>query len=305
MSVDLAPSADHAVARAPVAPAHRPTPVGPGAPALRARHFFVGPPGDQRLYCHHPAATPRPEGCVLYVPPFAEEMNKARRMSRLQAEALAAAGYEVLRIDLRGCGDSSGDIADTRWQDWVEDVRRAASWLRERVDAPLWLWGLRAGCLLACATAPALQTAPNFLFWQPPASGKPLLQQFLRMKMAAGLLDGSAKGVMDSLRQRLLTGESVEVAGYELPADIALSLEQASLSPPAHAAARAILIELSPQPADEASPALQMSVRRWSDAGAQVQWRSACGPAFWQTTEIEDAPELLAATIGLMRPSHG
>jgi len=51
-------------------------------------------------------------GSVLYGHPFAEEMNKSRRMAGLQARALARAGYDVLQIDLRGCGGSSGDFGD-------------------------------------------------------------------------------------------------------------------------------------------------------------------------------------------------
>ena len=66
---------------------------------------------------------------------------------------MAAAGYTVLQIDLRGCGDSSGDFGEAGWSDWVDDVLAACVWLREQNQAPLWLWGLRAGCLLATEVA--------------------------------------------------------------------------------------------------------------------------------------------------------
>lgn len=52
----------------------------------------------------------------------------------------------MLQIDLRGCGDSSGDLGDATWPDWIDDVVRAAHWLRARYTAPLWHWGLRSGC---------------------------------------------------------------------------------------------------------------------------------------------------------------
>ncbi|MEP6965262.1 MAG: hydrolase 2, exosortase A system-associated, partial [Polaromonas sp.] len=119
-------------------------------------------------------------------------MNKSRRMAALQARALAGAGFDVLQIDLLGCGDSSGDFGDATWQSWVSDVVQACHWLQNRSDmhdagstpAQLWLWGLRAGCLLAVEAARQLKRPCNFLFWQPPASGKTLLQQFLRLKVA-------------------------------------------------------------------------------------------------------------------------
>src|SRR5262245_3855900 len=81
----------------------------------------------QRLYLHHrPRPEAAPRGTVLHVHPFAEEMNKSRRMAALHARALAGAGFEVLQVDLAGCGDSSGEFGDATWDDWVADVVDAA-----------------------------------------------------------------------------------------------------------------------------------------------------------------------------------
>ena len=104
---------------------------------------------------------------MIYLHPFAEEMNKSRRMAALQSRALAAAGYDVLQIDLLGCGDSSGDFSDATWQGWKDDVVLAYNWLRTQSNAPLTLWGLRAGCLLAANAAGDLPESRNFIFWQP------------------------------------------------------------------------------------------------------------------------------------------
>ena len=61
--------------------------------------------------------------------PFAEEMNKSRRMVALQASALADAGYAVLQLDLDGCGDDSSGFADASWEGWCSDVVRACRWM--------------------------------------------------------------------------------------------------------------------------------------------------------------------------------
>ena len=42
--------------------------------------------------------TATPRGAVVYVHPFAEELNKSRRMAALQARAMAAAGYAVVSL---------------------------------------------------------------------------------------------------------------------------------------------------------------------------------------------------------------
>ena len=55
---------------------------------------------------HRPAEGGSNGPAMLYLPPFAEEMNRSRRMAALQARALAAAGYGVLLLDPYGTGDS-------------------------------------------------------------------------------------------------------------------------------------------------------------------------------------------------------
>lgn len=249
-------------------------------------------------------------GLVLYIHPLAEEMNKARRMAALQARALAQAGYAVLQIDLLGCGDSSGDFGDASWQNWVNDVVQGCHWLRHRSNTPgavsgqvpLWLWGLRAGCLLAVAAASRLDEACNFLFWQPPSSGQPLLQQFLRLKVAGDMLGGQAKGVMEGMRQQLTRGSPVEIAGYLVSSDLASGLEQAALLPPIDQGPTQRLewFEVSTREDASLSPVSVKTVAQWQQAGYAVNSHIVHGPAFWQTTEIEDAPALIKATTAAL-----
>jgi exosortase A-associated hydrolase 2 len=265
--------------------------------------FFLPVPGDapgHRFCIFHPAQGAEAKGAVLYIHPFGEEMNKSRRMAALQSRALAAAGYAVLQIDLLGCGDSSGDFGDARWQDWIDDVVRGAQWLTDRVSAPLWLWGLRVGCLLAVEASRHLPTARRFLFWAPTPSGKQVLQQFMRLKAAGDLASGKAKTILDGLRSDLAQGRAVEIAGYRLAPALASGLEQCSLDPPEGKAeaGRIEWFEMSNREDAAISPAGVKLLTAWKQRG----WQRACGyviagPAFWQTTEIEDAPALISATL--------
>ena len=274
--------------------------------------FFL-PAGKGQRFCLYHRADQSPGlgpcGFVVYVHPFAEEMNKSRRMAALQARALAAAGFGVLQIDLSGCGDSSGDFGDATWDGWVDDVADACHWLRRRMDAhaaataPLWLWGLRAGCLLAAQAAQALQQPCNFLFWAPSPSGKLLLQQFLRLKTAADLTSGNAKAVMNGLRADLAQGRPIEVAGYILAASLARGLEQSKLLPPPKAThlGRVEWFELSTRPDADLTPASAMAIAEWRQTSYSVRSHLVNGPSFWQTTEIEDAQALVTATTAALR----
>ena len=264
--------------------------------------------GGQRFCLHHEAQGPLKRGQMLYIHPFAEEMNKSRRMAALQSRALAEAGFEVLQIDLRGCGDSSGDFGDATWDDWVDDALLGCRWLQAQpAPAPLWLGGLRAGCLVAAETQRRLATPAHLLLVQPPASGKPLLQQFLRLKLAGDMVDGRAKGMMAELRAALTRGESVEIAGYALSASLAFGLESATLLPagPASEPTKLVWLELSSRPAPEWTPVALQSQQRWRDAGYLIESEIVFGPAFWQTTEIEEAPALVDAVCRwLTAPSN-
>ena len=277
--------------------------------------FFLqsdSPHGGQRFCLYHPpSSTPvstLARGLVLYIHPFAEEMNKSRRMAALQSRAFAAAGYAVLQIDLLGCGDSSGDFGDATWAAWIDDIVQGCQTLRHMADipvsqtaAPLWLWGLRAGCLLAVEAATRVYGPVNLLLWQPPASGKPLLQQFLRLKMAGDLLGGQAKGVTETLRQQLADGNPVEIAGYTLASALAMGLDGATLGSDASAPVQTIKriewIELSSREEAALSPASAKPIAQWQSTGTRVRSRVVKGPAFWQTTEIEEAPSLLSISV--------
>lgn len=283
-------------------------------PTPQTDAFFM-PAGDEpagQRFClyHQPAPGTAALGSVVYVHPFTEEMNKSRRMAAMQSRALAQAGYAVLQVDLLGCGDSSGDFGDASWDDWVADVLRACQWLGERSSAPLWLWGLRAGCLLAAQAARQLPTPCNFIFWSPTPSGKTQLQQFLRLKAAGDMLGGGAKGVTEGLRQQLAGGQTVEIAGYALSPGLAQGMEQAMLAPPAASQpslaqpGRLEWLEMSTREDATLSPVAQKAIEQWEQSGFAVRSHIVNGPSFWQTTEIEDAPALVAATLAAVTPPH-
>lgn len=236
---------------------------------------------------------------MVAVHPFGEEMNKSRRMVSLGARAMAAKGYAVLAIDLHGCGDSSGDLVQASWHDWIDDVLLARDWLAMRYPAPLWLWGTRAGCLVAAEAARREQLNCNFILWQPQVTGRQVLQQFLRLKMASQMQQGAAKGLTDSLQRDLVAGQTVEVAGYRLGPEVALGLGGATLLPPP-TVSRALWLEVSTREPARLLPASEQVLQAWREAGVTVQTHVVSGPQFWQTLEIEDAPELVRITTALL-----
>ncbi|HRD94865.1 MAG TPA: hydrolase 1, exosortase A system-associated [Rubrivivax sp.] len=288
--------------------------------------FFLeagGSGSGARFVVHHPAGGGTARAQAVFVHALGEEMNKSRRMAALQARALARAGCEVVQIDLAGCGDSAGDFSDATWTAWVKDVVLAADWMQTRWDRqqaqasasgaageassrlvhpPLWLWGHRVGCLVAAEALRLLPGPASLLCWQPVTSGKVALQQFLRLRVAGEMLEGGAKGLMDRLKLDLAEGRAVDVAGYRLSPALASGLQAATLAPPATATtpARTVWLELSTQADATTTPAVAAAAERWRAAGWATECRLVQGPAFWQTTEIEDAPALVRVSVDAM-----
>lgn len=253
---------------------------------------------------HEPPGPAR--AVVVAVHAFAEEMNKSRPMVAMAARALAAEGCVVVRPDLRGCGDSEGDLATLSWDDWRDDVLDSARWAQQLAPGqPLWFWGHRAGCLLACEASIRHEGDSRLLLWQPQLLGKQVLVQFLRLKMAGQLQQGAAKGATEGLQRELSEGRAVEIAGYRLGPGIAAGLAAAQCSmSPARAPTEAVWLEVAQQSPASLLPASEAAIARWAAAGFAVDARVVEGPLFWQSLGVEFAPALLEATVAAVAARH-
>jgi exosortase A-associated hydrolase 2 len=265
--------------------------------APQAEPFFLESAAGQRFCLFHPPAVAC-RGALLYVHPFAEEMNRARRMAALQARALAQRGYGVLLLDLAGCGDSSGDFGDARWALWKDDLALGAAWLRRRLGQPLTLWGLRLGALLALDYArSADHPVQSLVLWQPVQNGATFLTQFLRLRVASAMLDETgARTSTGALRDALQAGETLEIAGYDLAPPLAAAIDTLDplevMTPPCPVH----WLEAVGAPG-QALPAGAARVgAEWQRRGIDVRQQAVHCPPFWTTPEIVECPAWLAAT---------
>lgn len=263
--------------------------------AEREAFFLDTPDGPRFAVVTRPNSKPR--GAWLYVHPFAEEMNKSRRMAALTAEALAAQGWLVLQGDLKGCGDSAGDFGDASWQDWIDDVSQFWAWLERNSDGVRGLWTLRAGCLVANDWLRQHKVDRPLLVWQPTISGERCLTQFLRLRAVnEALSEADSRGGVKQLREELGAGRAVEVAGYMLRPALAAGLAAARFELGENFSSPVALFEVASS-GGTLSPASASIAARLRSANVSIQTEVVDGPAFWQTVEIETAPSLTAASV--------
>lgn len=270
-----------------------------GCRLLSRQPFFLPPKDGQRFCIFTPARGPAAKGAILYLHPFAEELNKTRHIVAEQVRLLAATGYSTLQIDLKGCGDSSHDFGDATWADWLDDVRLAISWLQGQTMAPLWLWGLRASALLATEAGRYLGLPCNYLFWHPFVSGETAMQQLLRLAAAAEWLSSEGRGAVERCKAELASGKATEIAGYRISASLASGLAGATLQPPEHARG-VVWLDVSSSEIGRIFQTTVATLLQWQHAGVKTAYRQVCGTTFWQTAEIAAVPELQAATCEML-----
>ena len=274
----------------------RSTPTG-----IPAEPFFLKADVGERFCLFHP---PHPNGehrgAFIYIHPFGDEMNKSRRMAAMQARAFAAMGFGVLQIDLFGCGDSSGEFSDARWNIWKQDLAIARSWLENRVATPVSLWGLRLGALLALDFARSSEnTIDQIILWQPVINGESFLNQFLRLRLAneifAGAASEKATGT-NTMRTSLSNGETLEVAGYELAPGLAAAIDGLKAAELVVAKSTIRWFEIVADSSRSMTPAGANVVNEWKRNGVDPHVHLVpCSP-FWATQEISECAELVSAT---------
>ena len=122
--------------------------------------FPVGPPRAYALFAH----------CFT----CSKDIFAASRI----ASELAAHGFAVLRFDFTGLGASEGEFANTNFSSNVEDLLRAADYLRQNHQAPAILIGHSLGGAAVLAAAPDIPEAQAVATIGAPADAEHVVLNF-------------------------------------------------------------------------------------------------------------------------------
>jgi exosortase A-associated hydrolase 2 len=253
-----------------------------------------------RVFCiyHAPVGDVKPWGNVLVIPAFNEEMNRCRSMVTIQAQALAQQGLGTLVIDLYGTGESDGEYVDARWDVWLEDIQRATDWLDGQPGGCVALLGIRLGFPLAVNALENDKTPRALVAWQPVIDGKTYFTQFMRMKIAANMdRTDIPKETSSSMRAQLASGNSIEIAGYEIHPELGMALDNlklADLLPPE--TSKIAWLEKAGGTENLLSPASAKLLETWQLAGKATDAMLFDGPAFWALHDRFLAPDLVTKT---------
>jgi pimeloyl-ACP methyl ester carboxylesterase len=186
--------------------------------------------GRELFVLHQAAQGASRSHAVLLCSPFGQEAIRAHRFYRVLADRLAGHGFDVLRFDYFGTGDSGGDDEDFDLAGAVADTRFLCEWVRQRLHpARVSLMGLRLGADIAMlASARTGGAVAELILIEPVIDGAAYverLRQVQRRELAQ--VFGSRWTLDAALRERnQASPQDEEVLGFGLGATLQRQLRE-------------------------------------------------------------------------------
>lgn len=257
----------------------------------QAEEFWI-PSGEGR-YCfigRHRARRPADRrGAFIFCPPFAEEKNKSQRLLVEMARALAAIGFDVLRLDYAGTGDSPGSFERATLHTRLDDICRVVAYCRSALgEERVGLVGLRLGGTLAAAVAESDAHLNWLVLISPVANTEKDLDLLLRRRLVRRLF---------CVPPAAPDSEPHEVDGFPVTRQLRAEIAAFRLLERVREYDNAALIlhaSLTPRPPDDLVRLHGLYCR----AGARVVRRTVFAEPFWNVHGVPEFSPIIRTVTG-------
>jgi len=262
---------------------------GDALPGLETPSYLAHE-GRQLYVVHHASATRPPRTTVVLAGPMTLERAHSYLSWVRLARNLALNGYDVMRFDYRGVGESTGDFRTKSFPGWLADLLAVVRYAQSLNGGRVVVLGLRLGALLA---KPLFEEGviDGLIAWAPPASARAMLMDMLRRKLAADYMEfpDAPRKVRDDYVRDLERGLEVEVEGYPWTQRLWKSAEPYTFAEPERIGGEWLTVFLD----GRATEKLPVATR------AQYGALKIPRPSFWlQSTHlVADLSELFELTL--------
>ena len=193
-------------------------------------------------------------------------------------------------------------MTESSLETWRENIRLTIDTLQREADAPLILWGLRLGGLIALDYAARTSVAVrDIILWQPVNAARVYITQVLRQRVASLMVRDLPPETTKQIRERLEDGEEVEIAGYRVSDALIREIEAIDIGLMKDLCTGSVFwLEHVTESGKEIGVASRTAIDRLGEQGNRVKVLTFSDPPIWLIHERDFAPELLAATSGLL-----
>ena len=243
---------------------------------------------------------------IVFLPPFAEEMNRCRLLVSAQARQFAREGYSCSILDFYGTGESQGDLSNASLPIWRQNIDNLLQKLLQQSQCPVYLWGCRLGALLALDYMSVRPGAcSKLLLWQPVSSGGTFVTQLLRQRSAAMMQKGEKSESTAEMKQQLAQGKSIEVAGYSLGGELLSGIDQLEVASMLRSMSQSDALNNKPDvywfehtDEDNSVPGAKTTriIGELQAAGVNVELTTFVGDPVWQLNKRSSCDDLLIKT---------
>ena len=116
---------------------------------------------------------------VLIVPSLFGESSRSHWLTREAAKRLSMQGYNVLRFDFEGDGNSCSNTSDVSIDDWIQNIQEAYSELQNRLElTSVSVFAIRFGAGLSLVALKAL-SVKSYVLLDPLLSTKKMYETFV------------------------------------------------------------------------------------------------------------------------------
>ncbi len=249
---------------------------------------------------HYSPETGNSGKAVILVPPFAEELNRSKRMYVLCARQLAAAGMEVYCFDFVGTGDSYGEWGSFSWSDWQQNLADVYRHIKASGSDEISVITLRLGALIVSDAIAAGQLQfDKCLFWDPVEDGEIYVRQLMRLKIAAAMSEDAQALTTKDVMADIENHGFLEVGGYQITTDLLDSIRQAKLAKNIDTLVSATQLHWMVLKNTGQSSAVNYPPSVPEALHNQVNMHTVQDTRFWMQQEVTIAPVLLDKTAEL------
>ncbi|MDF1781900.1 MAG: hypothetical protein P1U67_11425 [Alcanivoracaceae bacterium] len=256
--------------------------------AISGYHSHFVDIGTHRLFVaeHSPEC---PRGAVLLCSPFLEEKLFCRRILKNLAESLSEQGWLVIRFDGYGEGDSEGELSNADLVTSASDCASLIHLLRERVDGPIVVVGMRWGANIALFSN--IENVDAVMAVDPLSSGEEYVQQLLRQNLTTQMATwGGVRENREALLAASEQGRCINIQGFDLGPKLISQMRKVVL--PSSVSAKKVSIIRTGLKDSELPPFWQEHVDKLG-----ATYRLAEGRPYWFEPKIYDPTQFALTSV--------